>query len=90
MAALTLTDNVVAHHTSTAVALVGLLLGNDEVDTVQSHTTIVAHDTATTIGVGQTCEDVVVTHVLHLLGVSIEYAVVVGFAILGEDLVQLL
>ena len=87
---LTQTDDILAHLALTTVVLIDFLLFDKEVNTVKSHTTIVAHDTTATVSIGQTSQNVVVTNALHLIGVSIEYAFVVGLAVFCEDFVQLL
>ena len=48
-----LTDDVVRHRTAAAVGKVFLLLLDQEVDTVQGHTAIIADDTATAVSIRQ-------------------------------------
>ena len=69
--------------------LVALLEGNQLVDTVQGNTTVVADDAATAVSIRQTGEDLVVAGDLDVLGVHAEHAVIVGLAVLGEDLLDL-
>ena len=69
--------------------LVALLEGNQLVDTVQSHTTVVADDAATAVSIRQTGQNLVVAGDLDVLGVHTEHAVIVGLAVLGEDLLDL-
>ena len=67
-----------------------VLLGLDEViDAVQGYAAVVADDTAATVGVGQTGDDVAVACLLHLGGVGIKHSLVMGAGVLGENLVQL-
>ena len=68
--------------------LVALLELDQGVHTVQCHTTVIADDAAAAVGIRQTGEDLVVAGYLDLLGVHAEDAVVVGLAILGEDLLD--
>ena len=81
-----LVDHLAVAHGSQVV----LLLLDQVVDTIESHTAVVTHDTATAIGVGQTREDVVVAHQLHLRRISVEHTVVMRLAIFREDLMQFL
>ena len=84
-----LTDDVVRHRTAAAVGKVFLLLLDQEVDTVQSHTAIIADDTATAVSIRQTGNDLVVASLLHLGRICVKHALVMRLAIFGEDLVQL-
>ena len=58
------------------------------VDTVQRNATVVTDDTATAIGIWQTGQNARFTAVQNVFGVNIEYALVVGFAVFGEDFFQ--
>ena len=69
--------------------LVALLELDQRVHAVQGHTTVIADDAAAAVGIRQTGEDLVVASYLDLLGVDAEDAVVVGLAVLGEDLLDL-
>ena len=53
--------------------------------TVKSNTTIVADDTATSVCVWQTCNDMGMTCSLYVIVISREYTLVVGLAILSKD-----
>ena len=68
--------------------LVTLLELDQGVHTVQCHTTIIADDAATAVSIRQAGEDLVVAGNLDLLGVHAEDAVIVGLAVLGEDLLD--
>ncbi len=70
-------------------SLVALLELDQRVHAVQGHTAIVADDAAAAVGIRQAGEDLVVASYLDLLGVHAEDAVVVGLAVLGEDLLDL-
>ena len=83
------THDVVGHGAAAAVEQVLLLAGDQAIDAVESDTTVVADDAATAIGVRQTGDDVGVTSGAHLGGVRIEDALVVGLAILVENLIVL-
>ena len=83
-----LTNYIINHGAISAVSEVVLLLLDQEIDTVQSNTTVVAYDTSTTIGIRKSGNDLVVTSFLHLWSVSIKYALVMSAGVLGEDLVQ--
>ena len=54
------------------------LLLHQEIDTVQSNTAVVADDTSAAVGIRQTGDNLVVTGLLHLRGVSIEYTLIVS------------
>jgi len=82
-------DDLVDHLALAHSGEVFLLLLNETVDTVEGYTTVVTHDAATAVGVGQTSEDMVVTHMLHLRRVSVEDTVVVRLDIFMEDFVDL-
>ncbi len=69
--------------------LVALLELDQRVHAVQGDAAVVADDAATAVGVRQAGEDLVVARHLDLLGVDAEDAVVVGLAVLGEDLLDL-
>ena len=84
-----LADDVIGHGAIATVSEIILLLLDQEIDTVQSNTTVVAYDTSTAVGIRKTGNDLVVTSLLHLRSVSIKYALIVGAAVLGEDLVKL-
>ena len=86
----TKTDYFVDHLTVAHVSEVVLLLLDEEVDTIEGYTTVVTYDTATTVCIRKTSKDMVMTHELHLWCISIKHAVVVSFAILVENLMQLL
>ena len=86
----TKTDNVVNHLTVAHVSEVVLLLLDKEIDTIKSNTTVVTHDTATTVCIRKTSKNVVMAHEFHLRCISIKHAVIMSFAILVENLVQLL
>ena len=58
------------------------------VDTVQRNATVVTDDTATAIGIWQTSQNTGFPAVQNVFGVNIEYALVVGFAVFGEDFFQ--
>ena len=84
-----LTDDVIGHNAIATVSKVILLLLDQEIDTVQSNTAVVAYNTSAAIGIRKSGNDLVVTSLLHLRSVSIKYALVVSAAILGKDLMQL-
>ena len=87
---LALADDLLGHGAVTAVGKV-ILLGLDEVvDAVQCHTAVVADNAAAAVGVGQTGDDMAVAGLLHLGGVGIKHSLIVGAAVFGENLVQLL
>ena len=84
------TDYFVNHLTVAHVSEVVLLLLDEEVDTIEGHTTVVTYDTSTTVSIRKTGKNVVMANELHLWSISIEYAIIMSFAILVEDFVELL
>ncbi len=67
-------------------SLLGLLVLDQVVDAVQGHTAIVADDAAAAVGIGQAGDDVSRAASTHLGGVDIEDASVVGLALEGVAL----
>jgi hypothetical protein len=63
----------------------GVFVFHQEVDTVQRNATVVTDDTTTAIGIRQTGQNARFTAVQDVFGVNIEYALVVSFAVFGED-----
>ena len=61
-----------------------------EIDTVQSYTTVIAYDTSTTVSIRQTGNDFIVTGNFHLVSIDIEYTLVMCFMIFCEDFMQFL
>ena len=86
--------NLGAHFLPQADALLGhgavqllqvlLLLLNEEIGAVQGHPAVVAHQTATAIGIGQTGEQASGTGQTGALGVGVKHALVVGLAVEAE------
>ena len=86
---LSLTDDVIGHGSVTGVGIISHLLLDQEIDTVERHSSVVADDTTTAVGIWKTSENLVMTSLHHLRCVRIENALVVGLVVLGEDLVKL-
>ncbi|WLD33270.1 hypothetical protein QTN38_006170 [Enterobacter cloacae subsp. cloacae] len=61
---------------------------HQKVDTVQRNATVVTDDTATAVGIWQTSQNTGFTAVQNVFGVNIEYTLVVGFTVFGEDFFQ--
>ena len=61
---------------------------HQEVDTVQRNATVVTDDTATAIRIRQTSQNARLTAVQNVFGVDIEYTLVMGFTVFGEDFFQ--
>ena len=73
-------------HDDAGGVLLVLLVLNEPVHAVEGHAAVVAHDAAPSVGVGQAGDDVAGAAGPHLGGVGVEYALVVGLAVLGEEL----
>ena len=86
---LPLADHIVQHGAVAAVQQVVLLFADQEVDAVQRHAAVVAHDAAAAVGVGQAGDDVAVAGLAHLRRVGVEHRLVVGAGVFGKDLMQL-
>ena len=69
--------------------LVLLLLGDQVVHAVQGNAAVVADDATTAVGIRQAGDDVGGASGANTRGVDIEDRVVVGLAVLGEDLLHL-
>ena len=81
---LAVTNGLLVHDRAGAIFLI-CLIGNQSVNTVESHTTIVADDTTAAICIRQTGNDVGVTAFTHVLGVDIKNASVVSLATIGVE-----
>src|SRR5262249_61943683 len=68
------------------LGLVTLPLLDEEVHTVERHSAIVADDAPSSIGIGKPGDEVGVAALKYLGRISVEDAVIVSFAVLGEDL----
>ena len=84
-----LTDNLIEHGSVTAVGEVFFLLCNQEVNTIERHSTIITYDTAAAIGIRKSCDNLIMTGFLHLRCVYIEYRLVVRLMIFGKNLMKL-
>ena len=84
------TNDFVNHFAVAKVLKVALFLGNQIVDAVQGHASVVANDASSAVSIRQTGQDMIVAHALHLAGIGIKHAVVVGLDIACEDVMQLL
>ena len=81
------TDAVLGHGPRQRAKI--LLLGLDQtIGAIEGQTTIVADDTAAGIVVGQTRKESQRAERTDLLGVYVEHAVVVGLAVVGEDILN--
>ena len=61
---------------------------HQEVDTVQRNATVVTDDTTTAIGIRQTSQNARFTAVQDVFGVYVKHALVMSFAVFGEDFLQ--
>ena len=79
------TNNLFCELVDVDTLVEALLLLNQVSSTIEGDTTIVTNDTATTISIGQTCDDVCMTGSLDIIVVGRENTLVMGLAILGVD-----
>jgi len=86
---LTKSDNIVCHCAVATVSEILLLLFDKEIYTIKSNTTIVTNDSSTTICVWKTCDNLVVTSLLHFRSICIENSLVMSCCILCENLMKL-
>ena len=77
--------DVFAGHPHQGGVFLVLLVGNQPVHAVQGHPAVVADDPAPAVGVGQAGDDGALPSQAHFRSVDIEHALVVGFAVFGED-----
>ena len=81
---LAVTNGLLVHDRAGAIFLI-CLIGDKSVNTVESHTTIVADDATAAICIRQTGDDVGVTAFTHVLGVDIKNASIVSLATIGVE-----
>ena len=86
---LTKTHNIISHNAvATNISQIFLLEGNQLVNTIEGNTTIVAYNTATTVGIRQTGNNMAATSKTHLWSISIKYSLIVSLVILGKNLME--
>ena len=73
-------------HGAGSNCLLVVLVFDQAIDTVQSHTAIVTDDTAATISIRQTGDDCIMTSSTHFRCVNIEYALVMCLSVVCEDI----
>ena len=61
---------------------------DQEVNSVKSHTTVVAYNTSTSVCIRKSCDDLVVTRFHHFRCINIKYSLVVGFVIFCKNLMK--
>ena len=76
------------HSVSFILNKVRLFLLDQVIDTVESHTAVVAYDTSSSVCIRKTCDDLVVTRFLHLRSIDIKYCLVVCLMIFCKDFMQ--
>ena len=76
-------------HSGAGTDLLLLLVLDQTVHAVQSHTAVVTDDTATAVGIRQTGDDVAGAAGTHLGGIGVKHAGVVSLAMGGEELFHL-
>ena len=64
-------------------------LAHQIADAVQRHAAVVADDASTPVAVRQTGEHAGFSAAHHLRGINVKYALVVGFAQVGEEIFKL-
>ena len=81
-------NHVVGHGAVTHMGEVVLLLLDDVVNTVKGYAAVVTHDTATTVSVRKTGQQVGFADGADFRSVAVEYGLVVGLVVVGKDLVE--
>ena len=81
-------DHVFAHIRFIGQSLVGLLLGDEVIDTVKSNAAVVTDDTATAVSIRKTRNDVGLAGHTHCRRVSVENALVVSLVEFSKDAVK--
>ena len=84
-----LTDHIIGHGSISAVCKVFRLLLHQKINSVQSHTAIITYNTASSISIRKSGDNLVVTCFLHLRCVGIEYTLVMSSAVFRKDLMKL-
>ena len=74
-------DGLLIHYVIIHVLERTLLVLNEKIHAVKRHPPVVANDASPAISVRQAGDDAVVPGPLHFVGVNVEYAIVVGFAV---------
>ena len=82
------TDNVFAHIRFIGQSLVGLLLGDEVIDTIKGNAAVVTDDTATAVSVRKTRNDVGLTSHTHCRRVGVENTLVVSLVEFRKDAVK--
>ena len=81
-------DHVLGRMAVIELVPLALLVGDQEIHAVQRHPAIIADDAAAPVGIGQAGDDVRRPRLADVRRIGVEHAVVVGLAVLGEDLAQ--
>ena len=58
---------------------------NKIIKSVECNSSVVAYNSAASVGVGQACDDVVMSNLLHLGGVYVKNRLIMGFVVVGKD-----
>ena len=84
----TVPDDVLGRHARSQLRLIHLFRADQTVDAVEGDAAVVTDDAAASVGVGQSGDDVRGTGPADSVRVDIENALVVGLAVVGEDLLH--
>ena len=76
------------HSVSFILNKVRLFLLDQIIDTVESHTAVVAYDTSSSVCIRKSCDDLIVTRFFHLRCIDIKYSLIVCFMIFCKDFMQ--
>ena len=70
---------IIASHTLTVAGCKIFFLSFDQsINSIQSHTSVIAYNTSTSVSIRKTCQDLVMTCKLHLWCVDIKYSLIVS------------
>ena len=73
---------ITSHTLTVACCKVFFLTFDQSIDTIKSHTSVIAYDTSTAIGIRKTGKDLVVAGDLHLRCVNVKYTLIMCFELI--------
>ena len=81
-------DDFIGHGTVTEVCKVFLFLFYQEVNSVKGDSSVIPHDPSSSVRIGKTGENLIVSRLHHFRGVCVKNTLIMGFVIFGENLMQ--
>ena len=84
-----LTDDIIAHHSASAVCLIFFFLFDQVIDAVQRYAAVIADDAAAAVSIRQSGHDLVAARQTHFRRIGIKHRLIMCLVIFGKDLMQL-